>query len=293
MTTATTKAPPPKGELVSILRAYNDVTDRLKQSHDVLCREVCRLRQELHDKNKELQRRERLAGLGEMAAGVAHEIRNPLGGIQLFASLLDRDLADRPAQRQIVRKMSAAISSLDNIVNDILAFSGNAEPRQHRVLAGDVIDAALLQTKPKIQTCRAEVVVDEALASVAMFCDSAQIERALANLIFNALDAAGSDGHVWITRQASQDDMLGICVADDGPGISSDVLPRVFDPFFTTKDSGTGLGLAIVHRIAESNGGSVSAGARRGGGAAFVLSVPLVCEQDREVSLDCHIVQQY
>lgn len=287
MTTTATRAPVRQGELVSIMRAYNDVTDRLKRSHDVLCREVCRLRQELNDKNKELQRRERLAGLGEMAAGVAHEIRNPLGGIQLFASLLDRDLADRPAQRQIVRKMSAAIWSLDNIVNDILAFSGNAEPKQRRALAGDIIRAALLQAKPKAAAYRAEVVVDDALASVAIFCDSGQIERALANLIFNALDAAGSDGHVWITRQASQDDMLRMVVADDGPGIGPDVLPRVFDPFFTTKDTGTGLGLAIVHRIAESNGGSVSPGKRHGGGAAFVLSVPLADKQDQALSRDC------
>ena len=83
-------------DLAAVIQTYNEVTERLKVSHELLRREVCRLREELHQKNKELQRRERLAALGEMAAGVAHEIRNPLGGIGLYASLLERDLKDRP-----------------------------------------------------------------------------------------------------------------------------------------------------------------------------------------------------
>lgn len=276
MTTATATAPPREAELVSILRAYNDVTERLKRSHDGLAREVCRLRKELQQKNKELQRRERLAGLGAMAAGVAHEIRNPLGGIQLFASLLDRDLTDRPTQRQMVRKMSTAIHSLEKIVSDILAFAGDAGPNRRRVLAGSLIDAALGHALPKAEGCATEILVDADLTSVPVFCDAVQMERALANLIFNALDAAGPGGHVWIRRvNGRSHGYLWICVADDGPGIAPDVLDQVFDPFVTTKDTGTGLGLAIVHRIAESNGGAVRARNRRGGGAAFELSIPL------------------
>ncbi len=273
--TTTIDKPPQEAELASILRAYNEVTDRLRQSHDVLAREVCRLREELREKNIELQRRERLADLGEMAAGVAHEIRNPLGGMQLFASLLDRDLEDRPKERGIVRKMSAAIVGLDKIVSDILAFSADTGLAMETVYAGKLINAALDHAAPQVESYGIEVVVDESLSSVELVCDGAQIERALANLILNAVDAAGPSGHVWVTREAGGDETrLGICVADDGPGIAPEAMQRVFNPFYTTKETGTGLGLAIVHRIAESNGGTVSAGARRGGGAAFVLSIP-------------------
>ena len=151
-------------DLVTIIQAYNNVTERLKRSHEALAREVCRLSEELREKNKELQRRERLAALGEMAAGVAHEIRNPLGGIGLYASLLERDLADMPRQQDLVRRMTAGLKNLESIVSDILAFACDAEPRQEQVLLGKVLQAVLIQTTPQADALNVEIEVDEKLA---------------------------------------------------------------------------------------------------------------------------------
>lgn len=263
-------------DLAAILRTYNDVTERLKHSHDALAQEVCRLREKLHQQDKELQRRERLASLGQMAAGVAHEIRNPLGGIGLYASLLDRDLVDRPAERDIVRKLSAGIRNVESIVSDILAFAGDGEPNSRCVCLARVLEDTLAQTDPKAQALRVQVAVDPALLEVELFCDGAQIERALINLILNAVDAAGANGQVYLRLHLAggNDGLVGVAVEDNGPGVESEHQHRVFDPFFTTKDTGTGLGLAIVHRIAESNGGYVRVENRTGGGARFVLFVP-------------------
>lgn len=263
-------------DLAAILRTYNDVTERLKHSHDALAQEVCRLREKLHQQDKELQRRERLASLGQMAAGVAHEIRNPLGGIGLYASLLDRDLVDRPAERDIVRKLSAGIRNVESIVSDILAFAGDGEPNSRCVCLARVLEDTLAQTDPKAQALRVQVAVDPALLEVELFCDGAQIERALINLILNAVDAAGTNGqvHLRLHLAGGNDGLVGVAVEDNGPGVESEHQHRVFDPFFTTKDTGTGLGLAIVHRIAESNGGYVRVENRTGGGARFVLFVP-------------------
>lgn len=273
-------------DLAAILQAYHGVTERLKRSHDALAREVCRLREELHEKNKALLRRERLSALGEMAAGVAHEIRNPLGGIGLYASLLERDLSDRPRQLDITRRISAGVRNLDGIVSDILAFAGDAEPNRQAVSMGEILDSALVQTAPRADALGVEIDVDSSVRLHSVCCDPAQIERALINLILNALDSVGERGHVWIRsqRKKSGGGPFSIVIEDDGPGIDPEQLHRVFDPFFTTKDTGTGLGLAIVHRIAESNGGCIRAGNRSGGGAAFVLSLPLADAAERPVN---------
>ncbi len=276
MSTAVLPTLMPEPELAPILRAYNDVTERLKRSHEALAREVCRLREELREKNKELQRRERLASLGQMAAGVAHEIRNPLGGVGLYISLLERDLSDRPAQLDILRKMSAGLRNLDSVVSDILAFAGDVEPNRYRTPLASIISAVLEQTAPLAQTRGVRVHVDPALREPELDCDPGQIERALLNLLFNAIDAVGKDGCVWLRHAGGTpaEGVVRIAVDDNGPGVPPQLRQKVFDPFFTGKGSGPGLGLAIVHRIAESHGGSISVRPRRAGGASFILSVP-------------------
>jgi len=268
-------------DLVAIIQAYNDVTERLKRSHESLAREVCRLSEELRETNRELQRRERLAALGEMAAGVAHEIRNPLGGIGLYASLLERDLADRPKEQDLVRRMSAGLKNLESIVNDILVFACDTEPEKEPVSLGKILESVIVQTAPQADALKVTVEVAPQLASLDLLADANQIERALINLVLNAVDAAGAGtgaegGHVRIGcgDVDHENRLCRIVFEDNGEGIAPELLNRVFNPFFTTKHTGTGLGLAIVHRIAESHGGSVSAGRADGGGAKFVLSIP-------------------
>lgn len=269
-------------ELIAIIQKYNEVTEHLKKSHERLSLEVCRLREALHEKNRELQRREQLAALGEMAAGVAHEIRNPLGGIGLYASLLERDLEDRPEQRDLARRIGRGVQSLDTIVGDILTFAGDALPAIVEVSVEDLFAGVVVQTDPKAEASGVSVEIADTKSSTVLRCDVHQMTRAVSNLVFNAIDAVGEGGHVWISgrggsvrRPDGGAEWFDIRVEDDGPGIKPDHLQRVFTPFFTTKHTGTGLGLAIVHRIAEANGGVVRAGNRGGCGAVFVLSVPM------------------
>lgn len=281
--TATASNPASETDMVSIIQAYNGVTERLKHSHDALMAEVVRLREELHEKNRELRRRERLASLGRMAAGVAHEIRNPLGGIGIYVSLLQRDLVDQPEQLEIARKMSVGIKNLDGIVRHILDFAGDAPPDARRVNAGGILDDVLVQAAPQADARSIVIEVDPALREVDLWCDGGQVEGALLNLVLNAIDAAEAGGRVWIKLDSGGEEQTGearIAVEDDGAGLPADMVHRVFDPFFTTKDQGTGLGLAIVHRIAEANGGSVTASNRPEGGARFVLTVPLAGERE-------------
>ena len=266
-----------ESELATIIKSYNEVTERLKQSHEILGREVGRLREELLEKRKELARRERLAALGEMAAGVAHEIRNPLGAIGLYASLLERDLEDRPEQRDIVQRISVGVRNLESIVGDILAFAGESQLHRRASRLGNIVESVLAQTAPKAQAAQVKIDVDRHLNDTEVYCDPIQMERALTNLVFNAIDACDQGGSVWVRLGPSGDDhsRIRILVEDDGPGIAPEIVHRVFNPFFTTKDTGTGLGLAIVHRIVEAHGGHIRVGRRAGGGASLEVALPV------------------
>jgi len=267
---------PREGELVEMIHSFNELTERLKHSHETLGHEVRRLREQLEEKDRELQRRRRLAALGEMAAGVAHEIRNPLGGIGLYASLLERELGNHPEQRETASRILAGVKGLEAIVGDILMFSGSVEPRRRRVPAGQVVHDAVCLASPQARMMNVVLESDPALESIELDCDPRQISRALLNLVLNALDAVTPGGHVAVRADSADSaaGVVGLAVEDDGPGIPHDVLDRIFDPFFTTKESGTGLGLAITHRIAEAHGGRIVARNRPEGGAGFVLIVP-------------------
>jgi signal transduction histidine kinase len=260
-------------ELGAMIAAYSEVTDRLKHSHDKLVGEVRRLREQLDEKNRELVRRERLAALGEMAAGVAHEIRNPLSGISLYASMLSRDLGDRPESQRLADRISGGVRALDGIVGDILAFAGQTIIESRPVPLDRVVEGALELAEAGRRDLGIEVQVAPGLGGKMVLADECHFERAVLNVLLNALDAAGEGGHVWICAVDRPGGMVGLEIADDGPGVDPACLDRLFNPFFTTKETGTGLGLAIVHRIVEGHGGRVEVGSRPGGGAVFRLVV--------------------
>lgn len=261
-------------DLADLVKAYGDVTERLKASQDLLAREVCRLREQLHAKDKELERRERLAALGEMAAGVAHEIRNPLGGIGLYLALLERQLTDRPDLLETIRRIRVGVLSIENIVSDTLSFARGQEPTMDAVSLGAIVASVLVHCEPSATGKRVTVDVSSGLDAIVLGCDHRQIERALVNLVLNAVDAVDEGGTVEIRGARRADGSVSVVVSDNGGGIDEDHLHRVFNPFFTTKHTGTGLGLAIVHRIADSHGGHVKAANRPEGGSMFVLTLP-------------------
>ena len=271
----TSRPSPRERELASIIEAYNDVTEQLKDSHDRLQQQVGRLRTELADKNRELARRERLAALGEMAAGLAHEIRNPLGSIQLFASLLERDLDDRPALQTTASKISRGVRSLDRLVSDVLAFAGDVALACREVAVATLVSEAVDLTAAAIERHQIDLHVDVSPAELNVWADPEQLRQVVGNLLLNAVQAVGDHGRVDVrARWLDTESAVEITVADDGPGIAPELLDRVFNPFFTTRDAGTGLGLAIVHRIVESHAGSVVAGNRPTGGAVFRVTLP-------------------
>lgn len=293
-------APLSAGDLAELLGAFNEVTGKLQATHDTLRGEVGRLEGELRRANEQLERSRRLAALGEMAAGIAHEIRNPLGSIRLHASILEQDLADRPGERGVAGKIIAAVRGLDAVVTDVLAFSKEMRVRPEPVHAQELFSAALadgvsadIRGAERIRVVRADL--DR--PPVWVGCDAALLHRALVNLIRNAVEAMAERPAVPEARRAATarrnlivdvrgasgtDEESGagdgglvvLSIRDTGPGVTQGVMERMFNPFFTTRATGTGLGLAIVHRIIDAHGGAVSVRNHEAGGAIVELTLP-------------------
>lgn len=262
-------------DLAELLRAFNDVTARLQGTHDQLRGEVIRLTRELGEANEQLERSRRLAALGEMAAGISHEVRNPLGSIALYARMLDQDLVDRPEQRKIAGKIATAAKGLDAIVGDVLTFSREFKLRKTEVVATEAFDAALESClHDGVAGWRSVKLVrrDRAAGNVRVRADQGLLQQVLVNIIRNAIEAmesGGGGGERMLTLSVKRvsaecaatgtaKEMVALLVSDTGPGVSDEVKARMFNPFFTTRSTGTGLGLAIVHRIMDAHGGRVS-----------------------------------
>lgn len=275
-------------ELAELMSAFNAVTSRLQSTHEALQREVSRLRAELREANEQLQRSKRLAALGEMAAGIAHEVRNPLGSIGLYASMLDEDLAGRPAERELARKIGAAVRGLNAVVGDVLTFAREVRVRPAACEAGELLERAVEACCPGagVRVVRADLERGE---RVELSCDAGLVHQALVNVVRNACEAMADlpgrahtltlDAGVREAGVAGEDagdggPMAALVVEDTGPGIPPEVVDRMFNPFFTTRHTGTGLGLAIVHRIVDAHGGRVVVSSGAAGGARFELLFP-------------------
>ncbi len=271
------------GELADIMSAYNHATQNLQRSHEALANEVVRLQRELASTDAQLQRSKRLAALGEMAAGIAHEIRNPLAAIRLYSQMLEDDLSDAGGESNqlgdaadTARKIGTVVRGLNGIVTDVLTFARELKPRKRNVDVSSLFDRAVESQRPVMENASVLVHRLDRCRRMLIEGDADLLQQALVNLIRNAADAMRGQGGRprELTLDARQDGALAVLtVRDAGPGIAADDVDRIFNPFFTTRNTGTGLGLAIVHRIIDAHGGTI--GVRNEGGAVFELSLPL------------------
>lgn len=232
--------------------------------------------------------RDRLAALGEMAAAIAHEVKNPLASIQIMAGLLKRQLPDSPDAHELLTDIIHEAKMANRIVVDVLDFvrpiSLEVDPVSVRVVLDDAMAAARRHPKAGHTT----IVTDCATDLPDLDADQLQLRQVFTNLLINAMEALVGGGHIWITASYATVDAspepseppeyvghVTIEVADDGPGVPVDVTDQLFSPFFTTKPSGSGLGLAIVRKIIDAHDGQIEVTPRAGGGATFRVRLPV------------------
>lgn len=231
--------------------------------------------QELERAHQEIIQAEKMAALGHLSAGMAHEIRNPLNSINLFAEILSDAEEISPENRSYLRKITEEVERIDGILRQLLVSSPKAEQALQWIDLNSVLQRVLHDNRERLQAQRItlEMAVDEQLPSLK--ADPSGIEQIFSNLLSNALQEMPDGGVLEIVLKADAE-QLALRITDSGSGIPDEYLPRIFDPFFTTRDKGTGFGLSVVMRAVKDCGGRISATNAPGKGASFMVELPLL-----------------
>jgi signal transduction histidine kinase/DNA-binding response OmpR family regulator len=224
---------------------------------------------------EELRRADRLRSLGELSAGVAHEIRNPLTGIATTAQVLREQLDDDGEKIKYINVILEEIRRLDGIITSLLQFARPLTPRPSELSMNGVIDEAVMLVSDKAEEAGVEISVETALEDDGCFLDRDQIKQVVLNLVMNAIEACDGGGGVRVRLGVAEDPAsIVMLFEDDGCGISGDASDKIYNPFYTTRSDGTGLGLSITRKIIENHGGSITHEGRTDRGTTFRVRLP-------------------
>jgi signal transduction histidine kinase len=240
--------------------------------------ENARLYEELRESQEQVHRATRLSAVGTLAAGIAHEIRNPLVAVRTFLQLFPKRLDDREFLLSFGRLGLAEAERIEHLITELLTFSRSHERRLRDVDLRNVVEQVVRLVGP--HATKRSVAVSAVTSSrlPGVLGDADQLTQALLNVVLNAIEASPSGQAVRLqaypVRSASGEVQVSVEVIDHGPGIPPEHLDAIFTPFFTTKDVGTGLGLAVAHQLILEHGGSLTAASSPGGGATFTVTLP-------------------
>jgi two-component system sensor histidine kinase HydH len=220
-----------------------------------------------------VKRSERLAAIGRLAGGVAHEIRNPLSSLKGFATYFKQRSPGRPEDEKIATIMIGEVDRLDRVVGQLLELSRPVAVSPTPLPVRSVIEGAVAVVRPRAAEAGIKLEVAPSGDAPPVPMDPERMHQVLLNLLINAIEAMEGGGRVQVSVNTVENG-IEIQVGDSGPGIAPQELGHVFDPYFTTKSTGTGLGLAIVHNIIEAHGGTVAIDSRPGAGTTVRLRLP-------------------
>jgi signal transduction histidine kinase len=250
-------------------RNFNQMVTQLRESRQEIER--------LH--NTQMTRAEHLATLGELAAGLAHEIRNPLAGIAGVIDIIGRDLPEKSPARDVLKEVKQEVMRVNRIVSDLLETARPKPPEYRAADLNATAEHAVIFARQQTLSKPVKLELHKADKPMTVEHDPNQIQQVLLNLMLNAIQAmegTGDTGTGQVDVDVNQRDGLAVVsVRDTGKGIKPEHLPNIFRPFYTTKGSGTGLGLSLARRIVEDHGGKITVESELGVGSTFEVSLPL------------------
>lgn len=258
----------------------DDEVGRLMQGFNSMVGNLDRTQNELKQYHyRQMERADRLASVGEMAAGLAHEIKNPLTGIRGAIEVLADDYPEGDSRREVMKQIQVQVGRLNNTVNDLLYFGKPGQPEFTYCDINSLIKQTLMFVVQHPEAKNINRVEELTPGLPPVWIDQKQVQQVLLNLLVNALQAMAQGGVLTVASEKvvrEGQDWLRVSVSDTGPGISADELNKIFTPFYTTKTQGTGLGLPICRQLMESNGGALRVDSQHRGGACFYLELPAV-----------------
>jgi signal transduction histidine kinase len=261
------------GKRYTVILSRSDVVDAqgCLRGRVILIKDITRVRElELrHERNQ------RLISMGEMAAKLVHEIRNPLCSIELFASMLEKELTTT-SHKDLAQGITAGIGSLNTILTNMLFFARPNKPALKAIRLDSVIAESVRLLQPMMES--RNVRLSTAMTACELSGDAELLKQVFMNIMINAVQAMPDGGAIDVGMERSRDAVV-VSIIDTGSGIPRQDLERIFDPFFTTKDSGTGLGLVIASNIMRSLGGYIKVTSELGRGSTFRLCFPVVQER--------------
>jgi two-component system sensor histidine kinase HydH len=231
---------------------------------------------EVRSLRREIARSQRLASVGRLAAGVAHEIRNPLSSIKGFATYFKERYPDAPREQETANIMIAEVDRLNRVVGQLLEFARPVPVSPKSASLTQLIDNSVKLIEQQAKEKQITVKTFNSARSDRVLIDMDRISQVLLNLYLNAIESMKPGGELAVELSAdSEENAIEIKVSDTGCGIPAEHLSRIFDPYFTTKSTGTGLGLAIAHNIIEAMGGQIKISSRPGEGTTIILTLPI------------------
>jgi signal transduction histidine kinase len=260
--------PRSRDEIAGLSRDFNSLVERLSAAYAELSR--------LHQTR--LEQADRLASVGQMAAGMAHEIKNPVAGILGALQVFEADMPDSDPRREILAEMKLQLERINHAVNDLLAFARPTPPRFERMQVDGMIERTLTLFRPQLKNTHITLTTSLEDGGVSILADRKQLQQVLWNVLLNAVQAMGTDGVLTIAARRV-DGRIDVLVDDTGKGIPADQMEKIFEPFYTTKHKGTGLGMTISKQIMDQHGGSITVASTVGRGTTVCLELPIRDEE--------------
>jgi len=259
---------------VSFARRNDEIGD-LGRNFNRMVAQLRDSRQEIERLHRtQMSRAEHLATLGELAAGLAHEIRNPLAGIAGVVEIIGRDLPPTSPARAVVKDVRLEIAQINHILTDLLQTARPHPPEIRKSDLNTTIEHAVMLARQQALSRPIEIELHKSPELPEVEHDSDQIHQVLLNLLLNSIQAIEAEGTITVAIE-QRDRSAAIIVSDTGRGIAPEHLPNIFRPFYTTKGNGTGLGLSLARRIVEEHHGQIQVTSSVGKGTTFVVLLPV------------------